>query len=1243
MKKRLGIFMCYDARGIIDDYIIYLLKQIRLTLSELIIVCNTEGAGLDSSSLRKLKVFANKVVLRDNSGYDVAAWQQAIVKEVGVDNLGQYDELVLFNDSFFGPFKPFAEIFATMDKRRSANGQELDFWGLSVHGQTPNIFGLCPYGYRPRYLQTYFLVFKKRLITSPEFADYWCNLPQFNSSEELSELFAAVLTKHFGDLGYAWDAYTNTGDLEGEPEKNLSHHSFNTYEMVVRRGFPIIKRKSFLFQKSTHLIYGDASGLRRSLEYIQKNTSYDTGLIYRYLLSHMHLDDLHNILNLDYVFSKYSRNSKICEQSALANASRNESNEQSAAKNANVNENSVQSALANSSRNESNEQSASVVTLVGENNEQSAHKQSACVIAHLYYPELFERCCEYLLKIPEGIDVVITTDCDQKRERILEILAAEFAVRQCSNLDVRVVKKRGRDLAALLVGCADVLSSYEYICFIHDKMSTQVEYPTVGMSFFERMWESMLASTVYIQNILDFLHLNPSVGLMSPPNVYHGTYFETSIDFWTINYEETLKLAKELKLSVPMARNHQPIALGSVFWCRSQALMPLFARKWSYEDFPAEPMPVDGTVSHALERILPFVAQAQGYLSVTAYSEGLAAAEIVNKDYMLHVLLEGLREQTEEPFVNFAFANASVRSKTLFGGTVTSTEIVQPEIQPQIRNELRQIFLKYKKTDYDSLCVSLQNPLLTCHLSSSRGNIVRWLPLSDDARVLELDAGFGSITQALLQRTENVMSCDPDATTNEVNRLRNGEHLKFDTLTGMTRDVLARLLTKAATEFELIMFSKPMNYYAHDEVIERLQLAMQLLSDKDNLPARIVLFFQYRNEHSQIVYEHDKLMQSLHDVFRAQLKIQGYHLNSGYMFANEIISYSYSLGYEVPAECERGHLLVLSKANDLADNTLPIYCKIANERAEDFRVMTIIKQDDNDMRSVTKYPLELKAKAHVEKIIKSANLLDNQYGALGFTANKSWLCNGGVRLEYVKGQSLISRLCVHLRNKDFAVAMRELSPLLDAIRSSATVPFVTSPEFVEVFGESVLLKQSDFGLKSAAFTDLDLIPANIINVGTNKWVILDYEWSFDFPIPAEFIVYRCLLYSVMELKELSYKEGQSLLQELCETANVPMQLISEFERMEASFQDWIVGQNKSRRLVMHRPFYWLGRVIVPEGRDDVTPNQVHPKIRMRHEIDNLTLDDLVMVANSYYEVKDSTSWRITAPLRKLMQILKGRY
>ena len=110
--KRFGIFLCFDVDGIIDDYIYYMLDDICQNLEELIIVSN---GYLNEESMSRLKKYTeHDIVIRDNIGFDAGAWRDVMLN-VGFIKLTKFDEIILFNDSFFGPIYPFKEMFDKMD------------------------------------------------------------------------------------------------------------------------------------------------------------------------------------------------------------------------------------------------------------------------------------------------------------------------------------------------------------------------------------------------------------------------------------------------------------------------------------------------------------------------------------------------------------------------------------------------------------------------------------------------------------------------------------------------------------------------------------------------------------------------------------------------------------------------------------------------------------------------------------------------------------------------------------------------------------------------------------------------------------------------------------------------------------------------------------------------------------------------------------------------------------------------
>jgi len=69
-----------------------------------------------------------------------------------------------------------------------------------------------------------------------------------------------------------------------------------------------------------------------------------------------------------------------------------------------------------------------------------------------------------------------------------------------------------------------------------------------------------------------------------------------------IDWGKNFKFAASLGLTNPSRALNFPV--GTMFWARPIALKPLFDLNFSWEDYPEEPLPYDGTLLHAIERSL---------------------------------------------------------------------------------------------------------------------------------------------------------------------------------------------------------------------------------------------------------------------------------------------------------------------------------------------------------------------------------------------------------------------------------------------------------------------------------------------------------------------------------------------------------------------------------------------------------------------------------------------------------------
>lgn len=365
---------------------------------------------------------------------------------------------------------------------------------------------------------------------------------------------------------------------ELEKMVDYSKEIYNLYEDIAYNNYAFVPKQAFINEKSDILIHNNGSDLRKCMDYLQNESKYDVRIIYDYLIKHYNLNDIKESLNLNYVLPEMYKPYADYSDKKIA------------------------------------------------------------VVSHMYYEDLFEYDLRYLKNLPKNADLYLTTESQEKKTKLEELFIPVFGER----LKVIIVEKRGRELSALLISCKDIPRNYDYFCFIHDKKSSQAGFATVGAAFRDLLWENMLYNENYIGHIIDTFEKNPWLGMLVPPNVCHGTYFGTSADYWTICYKKAVNIIKRLKLDAKMDRDKPPIAIGSVFWCRTEAIEPLMKEEWTYEDFPDEPLPDDGSFSHALERIFPYVAQSQGYLSGIVMTTECARTEVSNYRYMTTGMIKSL-------------------------------------------------------------------------------------------------------------------------------------------------------------------------------------------------------------------------------------------------------------------------------------------------------------------------------------------------------------------------------------------------------------------------------------------------------------------------------------------------------------------------------------------------------------------------------------------------------------------------
>ncbi len=238
---RLGIFSFYDREGSVDEYVEYLLRDLKNCLSRLIIVINGE---VSQQGKRKLEKYSKEVLLRENKGFDAGAYKEVFVKYLPEKEISRYDEIVLCNDTFYGPIIPFQDIFQKMDAVRC------DFWGMNYRS-----FGVLDY------LESYFLVFRGRALQK-DLISYFRNNIEENAHdiEDVCAFFERGLFMYLTrEKNRFWGTYADRNDY------NIFRSSASC---IKKAGLPLIKRKAF---SSRYYVQDQVLG---ALRYIKANSSY---------------------------------------------------------------------------------------------------------------------------------------------------------------------------------------------------------------------------------------------------------------------------------------------------------------------------------------------------------------------------------------------------------------------------------------------------------------------------------------------------------------------------------------------------------------------------------------------------------------------------------------------------------------------------------------------------------------------------------------------------------------------------------------------------------------------------------------------------------------------------------------------------------------------------------------------------------------------------------------------------------
>lgn len=566
-KQRLGIYCFYDKYGHAASFIKTFLDDLMDNLDDLVVVVNGQ---LSDQARQLFSEYTKTIIVRENKGLDVAAYKQAILT-LGWEKLESYDEVICLNDTVMGPVYPFREMFACMDRK------DVDFWGITAYvSETVDKEQI------PTHLQAYWHAYRRSLVSSPAFHEYWETMPLWKDYAEVTRKHEMTFTKHFADLGFTWASYIDWRKYQGYSSYPLLYMPM---QIVRDDRCPIFKRRSFFVDYSAYFDQTAGQPALDLYEYLRDHTDYDVDMIWDAILPSYNIDDIRKAMHLDYVLPSQAINP------------------------------------------------------------QTHDRPRSAFIYHVYFMDLLEDTCHYIASLPEETDLYITSTED-KIPQIREYMQQHGISHQATFIPVinRGRDVSALLVAAcpvVLSGKYDVIGFAH-----DKKSSQNQEnghHGTESQGFAYKLMENTLGSEAYVKNILTLFAENPRLGQVAPPPPYHALYFAHTIPHdWGANYEITKELLEDrLGIHVPLSPTKPTAsAMGSCYWFRVEALKPLFEYGWKYEDFlPEGQMGEDGTISHAIERANGYICQSRGYYPAWVLSDRYARIEVDSLFYTTAMMM----------------------------------------------------------------------------------------------------------------------------------------------------------------------------------------------------------------------------------------------------------------------------------------------------------------------------------------------------------------------------------------------------------------------------------------------------------------------------------------------------------------------------------------------------------------------------------------------------------------------------
>ena len=522
----------------------------------------------------------------------------------------------------------------------------------------------------------------------------------------------------------------------------------------------------------------------------------------------------------------------------------------------------------------------------------------------------------------------------------------------------------------------------------------------------------------------------------------------------------------------------------------------------------------------------------------------------------------------------------------------------------EIEDEMLAISRDFAPEEFNRVISERESWPILYHFSHIRENILSWLPFTGEEKVLEIGSGCGAVTGALCEKAKEVTCIELSMKRSKINAYRHQDQDNLRILVGNFQEIEKNLTEKydyitligvfeygesyIRSENPYVDFLKIISRHLKPDgkiilaIENRLGLKYWAGCTEDHFGTLFEGIQGYPNTKGVKTFSRKEFNGILQDA--GNLKADWYYPYPDYKFPMMIHSdrhlpaggelhmkdynfdrlrlglfqesrvYDTLLSNDMYPQFANSFLLVIGKEQP---EMSPVYVKFSNERDQNLSIYTKIDQTADGKLTVKKAPAHKKAVEHIRNLRIIYETLTEMYKEEGIEVNQCSLKDNCAELEYLTGITLEDKLD-HLLEEGRTEELEKLFfTYIGKVKNiHEKKPFVKTKGFVRVFGDVNL--RSD--LKCAEISNIDFVPANII-LSDDKVSVIDYEWTFAFPVPSQYLVYRMIFYYL----ELNDKRRVLRNLNFYEKAGITPEDIEIYVEMEHNLQAYILVKHTAMR------------------------------------------------------------------------------